>query len=149
MSLTSTLTSLSKALEYQLTLNKMTQISILISRFALEHRYETRDHFDFRHFVIFSLIVLALGTIASVNNMFAICNKLYNRKPLKWTNQSAIRLLGEVLAGVIIAVILYENLHHKKKSDSELEFASSNVFSFLVVGQTALTIVATVLLSLY
>ena len=125
----------------------LVMISIDVALF--EFVYETRDNFDFHHFVIFSMIILALGTIASVNNMFAICNKLYNRKPLKWVNQSTIRLLGEVLAGVIVAVILYENLHHKKKSGSELEFASSNVFSFLVVGQTALTIIATVLLGLY
>ena len=124
-------------------------VMITIDVTLFEFVYETRDHFDFRHFEVFAMIILALGTIASVNNMLAICNRFYNLRPSKWTNQSTIQLLGEVSAGIIVSVILFASMQHEKQRSTFLELASSNVFSFLVVGQTALTITATALLCLY
>lgn len=123
---------------------------ITIDVVLFEFVREARDNYDFSHFALLSTLILALATIASVSNMFAICNKYFNRRhrPSKWVTQSTLRLVGEILAGLLVALI-YSSGHTDEKTASHLKLIVSNVFSFLVVGQTAFTITATAFLNLY
>jgi len=123
----------------------MVSIDVTLFDFVYETR---RNPHAFIHYTIFAILILALATIASVSNMFAICNKLYNQRhrPSKWVKQSTLRLIGEVLAGVCVASLIWRPC---KEHGTHLETASSNVFSFLVVGQTALTMTAAALLNFY